>query len=108
MDANLGFMGQQGATGRGRPGGARGWCLGLGVVLALLPATATPQAGAARSVTGRAIAVRIHGARSSNGELVVALYGDEADAFLKKSGRLARERGPARGQGGAARVGGPG
>jgi|SRR3990167_8285220 len=98
MDANLGFMGQQGATGRGRRGGARGWCLGLGVVLALLPATATPQAGAARSVTGRAIAVRIHGARSSNGELVVALYGDEADAFLKKSGRLARERVPARDQ----------
>jgi uncharacterized protein (DUF2141 family) len=40
--------------------------------------------------------VRIDGVRSDRGTLVVALYGDKPEEFLKKRGRLARERVSAR------------
>ena len=40
--------------------------------------------------------VQINGVRSDKGLLVVVLYGDKPDEFLKKGGRLARERVPAR------------
>jgi uncharacterized protein (DUF2141 family) len=43
-----------------------------------------------------AIAVHVHGVRSDAGELVVVLYGDNPDDFLRKGRRLARERVPAR------------
>lgn len=41
------------------------------------------------------IAVRVHGVRSGGGQLVAELYRDQPDGFLRKSGRLARERVPA-------------
>lgn len=54
------------------------------------------QAAVASSDTSTTIAVRVHGVRSSHGELVAVLYGENPDDFLKKGRRLARERVPAR------------
>jgi uncharacterized protein (DUF2141 family) len=40
--------------------------------------------------------VHVAGVRSDRGTLVAVLYGDKPDEFLKKGGRMARERVPAR------------
>lgn len=41
------------------------------------------------------VLIRVHGVRSTKGTLVAVLYGDNPAEFLKKGGRLARERVPA-------------
>lgn len=70
--------------------GSSRWLAGL---LSLLLAAQAAVAGSDASAT---FAVRVHGVRSSHGELVVVLYGENPDDFLKKGRRLARERVPAR------------
>lgn len=88
---------------------ARVWCLWLGGVLALLsPATAAPEPATARPDTPSTIAVHIRGARNSQGDLVVVLYGANPDDFLKKGRRLARERVPARAEAVTVRLAAPG
>jgi uncharacterized protein (DUF2141 family) len=40
--------------------------------------------------------VRVHGVRNAQGSLLAVLYGDRPEEFLKKGGRVMRERTPAR------------
>jgi uncharacterized protein (DUF2141 family) len=63
------------------------------VYLAVALSLVLAQGAAEASIV---IAVNVHGVRSDAGELVVVLYGDNPDDFLKKGKRLARERMPAR------------
>ena len=42
------------------------------------------------------VLIQMQGVRSSKGVLVAVLYGDKPDEFLKKGGRVGRERVPAR------------
>ena len=43
-----------------------------------------------------AMLVRVNGVRSGQGTLIAVLYGDKPEEFLKKGGRVTRERVPAR------------
>ena len=43
-----------------------------------------------------AMLVRVNGVRSGQGTLIAVLYGDKPEEFLKKGGRVTRERTPAR------------
>jgi uncharacterized protein (DUF2141 family) len=65
----------------------------------LVQAAFTPAAAsAATQPCDRAgsMLVQVTGVRSDKGVLVVVLYGDKPEEFLKKGGRIARERTPAR------------
>jgi uncharacterized protein (DUF2141 family) len=42
------------------------------------------------------VLIQVQGVRSSTGTLVAVLYGDNPSEFLRKGGRIARERVPAR------------
>jgi uncharacterized protein (DUF2141 family) len=56
---------------------------------------ASAQSPAPLGDTGVRIVVRIHGVRSSAGEVVAVLYGDNPDDFLRSGKRLERVRVPA-------------
>jgi uncharacterized protein (DUF2141 family) len=59
------------------------------------PATAASAPPAPFGDTGVPIVVRVHGVRSSHGEVVAVLYGDNPDDFLRSGKRVARVRTPA-------------
>jgi uncharacterized protein (DUF2141 family) len=59
------------------------------------PAAASAQSPAPLGDTGVRIVVRVHGVRSTGGEVVAVLYGDNPDDFLRSGKRLERARVPA-------------
>ena len=63
----------------------------VAVVSAAAPAATQTCDGSASSML-----VRVAGVRSDKGLLVAVLYGDKPEEFLRKGGRVARERVPAR------------
>jgi uncharacterized protein (DUF2141 family) len=65
------------------------------MLAAVAPADAR-EAGRPCQQVASSMLIRVHGVRSASGSLVVVLYGDKPDEFLKKGARLARERVPAR------------
>jgi uncharacterized protein (DUF2141 family) len=67
---------------------------GLLTMVALATA-ASAQSPAPLGDTGVRIVVRVHGVRSSSGEVVAVLYGDNPDDFLRAGKRVARVRTPA-------------
>jgi uncharacterized protein (DUF2141 family) len=60
-----------------------------------LATAASAQSPAPLGDTGVRIAVRVHGVRSTGGEVVAVLYGDNPDDFLRSGKRLERARVPA-------------
>ena len=74
------------------------WWVGVVASLVLVAGSAAVALEAAGPCEKMAhgMLIRVHGVRSGNGTLVAVLYGDKPDEFLKKGGRLARERVPAR------------
>jgi uncharacterized protein (DUF2141 family) len=70
------------------------------VVSALLPAPGVPsitlEAAESCEQVANGMLVRVHGVRSAQGSLAAVLYGDKPEEFLKKGGRVTRERTPAR------------
>jgi uncharacterized protein (DUF2141 family) len=59
-----------------------------------MPAAAL-EVQSCQQVTG-GVLVQVHGIRNARGALVADLYGDNPDGFLRKVGRVVRERVPAR------------
>lgn len=66
------------------------------LVQAVVVSAAAPAATQTCDRSASSTLVQIGGVRSDKGVLVVVLYGDNPDEFLKKGGRVARERVPAR------------
>ena len=74
---------------------------GCFVVVSLLVQAAVVSAAAPAPTqtcdrSASSMLVRVAGVRSDKGVLVAVLYGDKPEEFLKKGGRVARERAPAR------------
>jgi uncharacterized protein (DUF2141 family) len=68
----------------------------VGLLIMLTPVTAaSAESPAPLADDGVRIVVRIHGVRSSAGEVVAVLYGDNPDHFLRSGKRLERVRAPA-------------
>jgi uncharacterized protein (DUF2141 family) len=67
----------------------------VGLLTMLAPAAASAQSPAPLGDTGVRIVVRVHGVRSTDGEVVAVLYGDNPDDFLRAGKRVARVRTPA-------------
>jgi uncharacterized protein (DUF2141 family) len=65
------------------------------LVQAVVVSTAAPAATQTCD-SASSMLVQVAGVRSDKGVLVAVLYGDKPDEFLKKGGRMARERVPAR------------
>ncbi|HEU4367966.1 MAG TPA: DUF2141 domain-containing protein [Methylomirabilota bacterium] len=71
----------------------------IGLVASLAPMGGIPAAAldvSACEQTASTMLVQVQGVRSGQGTLVAELYGDNSEAFLRKAGRLIRERVPAR------------
>jgi uncharacterized protein (DUF2141 family) len=67
---------------------------GLLILMAPAPAPSAPSP-APPGDAGVRIVVRVHGVRSSGGEVVAVLYGNNPDDFLRAGKRVARVRTPA-------------
>jgi uncharacterized protein (DUF2141 family) len=65
------------------------------VLLAAWVSTVALEAAESCEQQANGVLVRVHGVRSAQGSLVAVLYGDKPDEFLKKGGRVLRERVPA-------------
>lgn len=80
-------------------------CVALALLPALLLATVpawaetTATACTAGAPAGPQIHVRVHGARSTQGNITVTLYGSDPARFLASGGKLARLRVPVQGGG---------
>jgi uncharacterized protein (DUF2141 family) len=67
----------------------------LGAVSMVSPAIAASSSAPPDPGGGVTLVVRVHGVRSSDGQVVAVLYGDNPDDFLRAGKRLARLRVPA-------------
>ena len=56
--------------------------------------SAEPAPGCAAGTAERHLSVRVTGIRSDKGNLTITVYPDDADRFLSKGGKLARQRVP--------------
>lgn len=75
------------------------WWMGIFTVSVALGVGAPPVGSEAPRPCeqgANSVLVQVQGVRSGNGVLVAVLYGDKPDEFLKKGGRVGRERVPAR------------
>lgn len=73
------------------------WCVVVAMVFGVQVGPPTVGSEALRDCgrLGNSVLIQVQGVRSGTGTLVAVLYGDNPKEFLKKGGRVARERVPA-------------